>query len=113
MPLSTCSSRSPKYSFRWASGVYNRATECHARGYNFINWKLNISDQQCIYLIACNAPEWPIIRWLAKRMDEFFARRTEIDPDGENTTRMYRSIVQKVPDSTPKVLKRYLTDETT
>lgn len=103
--------RTPKYSFIWAKTILERALLTHPRAWNITKAITGITNQQLIYLIACNDPCWPWIRTVSHTIDRFVHQRPDLVADGENSAIALLSTVLTIHGKTcPNSLKRYLTE---
>ena len=79
VPSSTPSKdRVPIYSFEWASSKIDLAFKSHPRAWQIFSPILGLSRRQLAYLLACNAPEWPVIRSIVHQISKWLAQQEKI-----------------------------------
>lgn len=91
MPVSTASSsskaflpspdRKPLYPASFCAQVWSRAYESYARAWDFFLDVSNLSPGQMRYLIACNDPDWSVIRDFIHQLDRWATQSFKVRPD--------------------------------
>jgi len=77
--------RTAKYSFDWSLAIVQKAQRSHPRAWEIFGPILGLSTRQLSFLLACDAPEWPWIRSIAKQMDIWLTRQEALRPGSSST----------------------------
>lgn len=100
MPSSTAASRpkirKQRYSLEWASDVIATFTEKYPRGYKIVSEKTGIVERQLAWLLACDDPNWPMMRHFIKSVQEWAEVSDYGFDPSPDTPQMFSSIVDKL-----------------
>lgn len=72
--------RTPLYSFNWAYEKVDTALRSHARAWEIFLPILGLSHRQLAFLLACNAPEWAVIRSIVHQIDRWVQKQARVGP---------------------------------
>jgi len=109
-PACSTEKRQAKYSYRWAASILNLARRAHPRAWEIFGPFLGLSDRQLSFLIAANAPEWPVLRSLAQTLDRWLIKQSTVgDVNGKTIIILLSTLVKSHCKIEQKALQGYLT----
>jgi len=101
--------RIPRYSFHWADTIVEKAQRSHSRGWNILVPILRLDRRQLAFLIACNDPDWPQIRWAARFLDRWNPDLVDGVPKPGTTKQMLSAAAPQIIKRVSERLGTYLT----
>ncbi len=99
-----------KYALSWAHSVVNQALDKHARVRELFLNLTGLSVEQLALLLACDRPEWSILRDMLKQLDKWQVQQVEICHQRplESTSWMLSSLIRVNKIRLPEKMLKYL-----
>lgn len=113
----TANPRVLKYSLSWASETWWRAAQSYPREWDFILAATGLTGAHMIKLIACNDPDWAVIKDFTHQIAKWHAQQASVHPAVdyiaycyENTTQVLSSLLRLKRNLGSDRLRTYLTE---
>lgn len=112
-PNQVANSREAVYSFNWAETIVDRAFDSHPRVWEIVCEAFGFKKRWLVFLLACDAPEWPYIRSIVHQLEKWLAQQRRVNPEYFSTNSERKFLFEGLTRLAPKcpfpALKNYLT----